>query len=690
MYRALHLFLLACACCIACARPCHVVWTEGMTDPETRKATHRMEIRNAPAGTDWTLWFCQFRTPVRLAEDAPADIVHLGGTLYRVVPLTDMHGEALVLDYEARPLVNHCRAPEGFFLQKKGHKPVRVDADYVWQPSERVETFRCQAVETSVFDMIPRLKSVVTGEGTTAADREPTVETVSGHAPGWYRITLDGNVRIEAADEEGVRYASVTLDNLRRNAAGAPVPNAVITDWPDFPYRGLMLDVSRNFTRKDDLLHLIDILAHYKASYLHLHLGDDEGWRVAIDSLPELTDYGAFRGIPELRADGTIAETQALEPSYCGTLDRFDSASSGNGFYSHADFVEILRHAWERRIRVIPEFDTPGHSRAAIKSMEVRAARTGDRRFLLSEPEDTSVYVSVQDYNDNAINVALPSTYAFIAQVFDGLIALYDEAGVPLEAIHVGGDEVPEGAWGGSPACRSLLESLGKSDVACLKDYYINRVLDIAEARGVKLAGWQEVAQHLEPATYERLKAHLAFTNLWAVSHGRDELAYSYANDGVNVVLSNAPNLYFDLAYNWDKQERGHSWSGFVDERRCFSFLPFDIYRSVRWDDKGRKTDLKEAGQGKPVLQPAGLPYLRGVQGQLWTETIRNFGHVTYYLFPKSLGLWERGWNGSPSWAGTTEADDPAFTEDFDRFFGIIKDHEYPYYESLGICYHRH
>ena len=690
MYRKLKLMLLACICCIACTRPCHIVWTEGATDPDTRKATHRMEIQNPPAGTDWTLWFCQFRTPIRMAENAPADIVHLGGTLYRVVPLTDAHGDALVLDYEARPLVNQCRAPEGFYLQQKGRKPVRVDVDYVWQPTEPVETFRCQAVETSAFDMIPRLKSVVTREGTTALEQNPTVETVDGQAPGWYRITLDGGIRIEASDEDGARYAAVTLENLRRNSAGAPIPNVVITDWPDFPYRGLMLDLSRNFTRKDGLLRLIDILAHYKASYLHLHLGDDEGWRVAIDSLPELTDYGAFRGIPALREDGSIAETDALEPSYCGTLDRHDSASSGNGYYSHTDFVEILRYAWERRIRVIPEFDTPGHSRAAIKSMEVRAERTGDRRFLLSEPEDTSVYVSVQDYNDNAINVALPSTYAFIAQVFDGLIALYDEAGVPLEAIHVGGDEVPDGAWIGSPACRALLESLGKTDVACLKDYFINRVLDLAEARGIKLAGWQEVAQHLEPTTYERLKTNLAFTNLWAVSHGRDELAYTYANDGVNVVLSNAPNLYFDLAYNWDKLERGHSWSGFVDERRSFSFLPFDIYRSVRWDDKGRKVELKEAGQGKPVLQPTGLPYLRGVQGQLWTETIRNFDHVTYYLFPKSLGLWERGWNGSPSWAGTTEADDPAFTADFDRFFGIITAHEYPYYEALGIRYHRH
>ena len=649
-----------------------------------------MEIRNPPAGTDWTLWFCQFRTPVKMAADAPGEIVHLGGTLYRVVPTADTHGEAMVLDYEARPLVNRCRAPEGFYLQKKGRKSVPVKVDYVWQPADPVETFQCRKVDAGVFDMIPRLKSVVPAEGTTVLGETPAAETAPDLPSGWYRITLDGSVRVEAADEEGARYAAVTLDNLRRNAGGAPVPNAVVTDGPDLPYRGLMLDVSRNFTRKADLLRLIDILAHYKVNYLHLHLGDDEGWRVEIDALPELTSYGAFRGIPVLNADGSISEPDALEPSYCGTLDRNDKASPGNGYYSHADFVEILRYAGEKGLRVIPEFDTPGHSRAAIKAMEVRALRTGDASCLLSEAADTSRYMSVQDYDDNALNVALPSTYTFIGKVLDGLMALYAEAGVPLEAVHIGGDEVPEGAWTGSPACRALLDSLGETDVACLKDYYINRVLDLAEARGLKLAGWQEVAQHLEPATFERLKRSLAFTNLWAVSHGRDELAYRYANDGVPVVFSNAPSAYFDLAYNPSKTERGHSWGGFVDERRSFSFQPFDVYRSVRWDDKGRMADISGAGDGKTALLPEGESSIRGVQGQLWAETLRCFDHVTYYLFPKALGLFERGWNARPVWAGTTVSDDPAFTEDFDRFFGIITAHEYPYYESLGISYHRH
>ena len=682
--------LLLFALTLACASPCRVIWTEGATNPETGKTVHTMEIQNPPKGTDWTLWFCQFRTPVKILE-GEGRIEHLGGTLYRVAPDADTKGEPLVLRYEARALVNQFRAPEGFYLQKKGKKPVPVDVDYSFQPAEPVTLFDWTPVATDVFDMVPRLKQVEKTEGTTELPKDIKSEIVAGKQPGWYRIVLDGNVRVEAADEDGAHYAAVTIDNIRRNAGGATVPNAVIEDWPDLAYRGLMLDVSRDFTSKDNLLKLIDILDHYKVSRLHLHLGDDEGWRVAIDGLPELTSYGAYRGIPVLNEDGSISEPDALMPTYCVTPDRNDKATLGNGYYSKADFIEILRYAWERRISVIPEFDTPGHSRAAIKSMEYRARTTGDRTYLLSEPEDVSEYMSVQDYNDNAINVALPSTYAFIEKVFDGLIAMYKEAGAPLMAIHVGGDEVPEGAWVGSPACKALMEQAGKDDIGWLKDYFIGRVLDIAEAKGVKVAGWQEVGQHLEPATFEKLKRNLAFTNLWAVSHGRDELAYNYANDQVPVVLSNSSNTYFDLAYNPSKTERGHNWAGFIDERRSFSFLPYDIYRSVRWDDKGRAaTNLATAGEGKPVLTAEGKPYIIGVQGQLWTETIRTFDHVTYYLFPKAVGLFERGWNADPAWAATTTPDDPAFVEDFNRFFSTVVDHEYPYYESKGICWHKH
>ena len=697
------LSLALCLAAVACAKPCRVVWTEGPTDPVSGKTIHTMTIQNPPAGTDWTLWFSQFRTPVKMQEGAKAEILHHDGTLYRVAPTADAGGDEMVLRYEARALVNQCRAPEGFHLQVKGEKPVPVEAEYVFLPSEPVHTFDYTPADLSAYDMIPRLKKVDYLGGSTGsptgesrftelaeAPGDIPVTYVDGQKHGWYRITLDGDVRIEAADPDGAYYASVTLDNLKRNAKGGAIPSAVVEDWPDLPYRGIMLDVSRNFTGKDNLLKLIDILAHYKVNRLHLHFGDDEGWRVEMDGLPELTSYGAYRGIPTLNEDGTLSEPDALMYTYCVTPDRNDTRTTGNGFYTKADYIDILRYADARHMLVVPEFDIPGHSRAAVKSMEYRYRTTGDATYRLFDPADTSKYNSAQDYRDNVIDVSLPSTYAFIAKVFDNIIALHAEAGVQLEAVHIGGDEVPDGSWAGSPSCQALMKANGATDIDWLKDYFTNRVLDIAEARGVKIAGWQEVAQHLEPATYERVKRNLAFTNFWAVSRGRDVVGYTFANDGVPVVLSNSSNAYFDLAYNWSKTERGHSWAGFIDERRSFSFLPYDLYKSVRWDDKGAPTDLAAASADKPALTAAGKPYILGVQGQLWSETLRSFDHVTYYLFPKALGLFERGWNATPAWAETTQPDDPAFVADFDQFFSIIAEHEYPYYESLGISWHRH
>ena len=136
-----------------------------------------------------------------------------------------------------------------------------------------------------------------------------------------------------------------------------------------------------------------------------------------------------------------------------------------NGYISKADYIEILRYAWERRIVIIPEFDMPAHAYAMIRSMEKYAERTGDTSYLLSEAEDQSEYRSVQRFTRNAINVALPSTYNFVEVIFDQVIAYHKEAGAPLPAIHVGGDEVPEGAWVGSEHCRKIMNERGWDNI---------------------------------------------------------------------------------------------------------------------------------------------------------------------------------------------------------------------------------
>ena len=668
---------------VSCANKPSVVWTEGETDPETGLAVHTLTVLNAPEGTDWTLWLTSNHiTPGKLV-DAEGSIELFHGCYYKVAPM-EREGKDLVIRYTDRPLQRHCWAPEGFAIEQNG-KVVALDAEFEFLPSEVIPDFPYNHVKTEVWDMIPSLKSVTPAEGTTTVTQMPEVEIVPSCKAGWYKIVLDGECKVQAADEDGAQYAKVTLENLKRNAGGNELPNLVIEDWPDFGYRGFMLDISRNFTNKDNILKFIDLLAHYKASVFHLHFGDDEGWRVEIPQFPELTTYGAYHEFPYKDENGNYTETNYLLPSYNGSVDPKDLTSSANGHLTAAEYVEIVKYAWERRITVIPEFDTPGHSRAAIKAMQAYAERTGDDSYLLSDPEDKSEYCSVQYYKDNALNVALPSTYKFIEVVFDQLIAYHKEAGAPIPAIHVGGDEVPHGAWVGSEPCQKIMAERGWDNIELLKSYYIENVLDLAESRGVKISGWQELVMDLEDHVYERMKKNLYSVNFWHTGTGNEEFPYKYANDGVPAVLSNMTNTYVDFAYTPDKTERGLSWGGFVDERRSFSLLPFDIYRSVRWDDKGRIRNIEKLPEGKTPL--VAKQNIIGVQAQLWTETVRSFDHVTSYVFPKVCGVFERAWNASPSWEGTTVADDPAFMTELDRYYSTVVDHEMPYYEAEGVVY---
>ena len=677
------LFLMSVILLSSCCVKTSIVWTEGEKDPETGRAIHTLKVVDAPEGTDWKVWLTSNHIRSGVAEGTQGEITLHHGCLYQMTPY-EHDGKDLTVTYLDSPLQRRCWAPEGFVLEYKG-KTTPLKVTYEFLPSERIEDFPYNQVETKIWDMIPSLKNVTEAEGTTVVVTIPDAEMVQSDRVGWYRITLDGACRIEAADEDGAQYAKVTLENMMRNAGSTELPNVVIEDWPDFGYRGFMLDISRNFTTKDNILKIIDLLAHYKASVFHLHFGDDEGWRVEIPEFPELTTFGAYHSFMTRTEDGEYVETECLLPSYDGGIDPKDMTSAANGHLTSADYVEILKYAWERRICVIPEFDTPGHSRAAIKAMEAYAKRTGDSSFLLSDPQDKSEYCSVQYYKDNAINVALPSTYRFIEVVFDRLIAYHNEAGVPLPAIHVGGDEVPQGAWVGSEHCQKIMAERGWDNIELLKSYYIENVLDIAEARGVKISGWQELVMDLEDHVYERMKKNLYSINFWHTGHGQEEYPYKYANDGVPAVLSNMTNTYMDFAYTPDKLERGLSWGGFVDERRSFSLLPFDIYRSVRWDDKGRIRDISRLPEGKTELKER--QNIVGVQAQLWTETIRNFDHVTSYVFPKICGVVERAWNASPVWEGTVKADDPLFMEALDRYYSTVVSHELPYYEENDIAY---
>ncbi|HEV8398746.1 MAG TPA: family 20 glycosylhydrolase, partial [Gemmatimonadales bacterium] len=347
----------------------------------------------------------------------------------------------------------------------------------------------------------------------------------------------------------------------------------------------------------------------------------------------------------------------------------------GSGFYSRADYIEILRYAAARHIEVIPEIEMPGHARAAIKAMQ------GNPQYALYDTDDTSVYSTPQQYHDNVMNPALESTYRFIAQVVNDIVAMHREAGVPLRHIHMGGDEVPAGVWEGSPVVQAYLKAHGLASVDDMWFVFFGRVEQIVKAQGIVLGGWEEIAVrktqrdgHGMNIANPDFATHGWRAYVWnnVPGWGNEDLAYRLANGGYDVVLSPVSNFYLDLAWNQSPAESGLDWGGYVDLRKPFEFIPFDYYRNVRADPA--------LFVGKDRLTDYGRTHIVGIQGNLWAETLTADGKVDYMLVPRILSVAERAWAPDPDWA---KERDPArsaalFRDDWSRFVNVVGQRELP------------
>ena len=532
--------------------------------------------------------------------------------------------------------------------------------------------------------------------GKTRTEGGPPVRLETGRveeqsSPEAYELVVDPaeGVRIVGASPAGVFYGLQSLRSLLPPPSpgeGLVLPAIRVVDAPRFGYRGFMLDVARNFHEKASVLRTLDLMARYKLNVFHFHLTEDEGWRLEIPSLPELTAVGARRG-------HTLDSSRSLPPAY-GSGPEVDRPW-GSGFYSRADYVEILRYAAARHIEVVPELEMPGHARAAIKAMEARyreRERAGDaegaRQYLLSDPEDRSEYTSAQGYHDNVMNPALESTYAFVECVVSDLVAIHREAGVPLRNLHMGGDEVPSGVWERSPAVRAYMSEHGLSSVDELWFVFYGRVERILKTHGIPLSGWEEIAVRKtrldgrptlvpNPAFAERGWRAYVWNNVpgW----GAEDLAYRLANGGFRVVLCPVSNLYFDLAWNPNPEEPGLDWGGYVDLRKPFQFIPFDYYRNVRFDQRGNPLD-PSVFVGKDRLTDYGKANVVGIQGNLWSETLGGEGRLGYMLLPKLFGLAERAWAPDPEWARERDPDasEALYREAWSRFVNVLGKRQLP------------
>lgn len=519
------------------------------------------------------------------------------------------------------------------------------------------------------------------------------------------RIAKEGIV-ITGHDAAGVFYGVQTLRSLipleaYKSKGAFSVPCVSIEDAPRFSFRGLHLDVSRNFQTKETILRTLDLLSFYKINRFLFYTTEDEGWRLEINGLPELTTIGAQR------EHTSGKEASVLHPAYGSGPFAKAEGTYGFGYYTRQDFIEILKYAKARHIKVIPEVNFPGHARAAIKAMEARYERlmaegkeTEANEYRLIDPDDRSVYISAQGYQDNVVSVARESVFHFYEKVVDEIAAMYTEAGLTLDEFHTGGDEVPEGAWTKSPLAAELLKKHPEiKDPRNLQTYFFRELLTRLKKRNLQADGWEEVA--LVKAADGKFIPNPEFANqnvvpyIWNNLFDYPDLGYRLANAGYKVVLCNVSNFYFDLAYSKDPTEPGLYWAGFVDTRHAWTFAPYDMFKTTLRNSMGQKLDLEAAYTGEESrvivehLKPEARTNILGVEAQVWSETIKGRDMLEYYLLPKLIGFSESAWSAERAWEtiGNKEQREKLIRKEWNVFASTLAAKELPRLHYLNNGY---
>jgi len=301
---------------------------------------------------------------------------------------------------------------------------------------------------------------------------------------GYTLSITPSRIRLQANDPAGVFYglqtllqllpadfAATTATSVSTTSATskAALPCADITDYPRFGWRGLMLDVSRHFFTKQEVERYIDEMVRYKYNTLHLHLSDDQGWRIEIKSLPQLTQHGAWR----VSRTGRWGE---FVPSLAGELSPY------GGFYTQDDMREIIRYAQERYVTILPEIDVPAHSLALISSYQ--------NLSCTQLPYSVNPGSRGPVREDNALCIGNDSVFIVLDKIFTELAALF-----PNEYIHIGGDEAYKGFWATCPKCRHRMEDEHLKNVDELQSYFVKRMEKMLNAKGKKLIGWDEILE---------------------------------------------------------------------------------------------------------------------------------------------------------------------------------------------------
>jgi hexosaminidase len=424
---------------------------------------------------------------------------------------------------------------------------------------------------------------------------------------GYQLDVTEKKIVVRANTSAGLFYGVQTLLQLLPkeieskslvNAVEWRIPAVKIVDYPRFAWRGIMLDVSRHFFSKEYLKDYIDQLARYKFNLLHLHLTDDNGWRVEIKSLPKLTQVGAWR-VPRT---GTFGSNEAPKPG---------EKPTDGGFYTHEDIKEIVQYAKDRYIDILPEIDVPGHSMAAIAAYPELCV-TKDSSIHVNPGSNFSKWFGrgkFEMYIDNTLNPTDEKVYQFLDKVFTEVAMLF-----PFEYIHMGGDECYKGYWERDANVQAFMKKNNIKDSEGLQSYFTKRVSKILESKKKKLIGWDEILEGgLAPG---------AAVMSWRGTKGGIEASHQKHP----VVMSPSPEYYLDMMQG-------------------DASIEAPVYNSAR---------LKDVYQFDILAPGIDSTYVVGAQANLWTEQIPTTAQVEYMTYPRTFAVAETIWSprNKKNWNG--------------------------------------
>ncbi len=433
---------------------------------------------------------------------------------------------------------------------------------------------------------------VSTSDAQNASVRLKTDATL---APEAYRLKISpSKIDISAADNAGFFYAFQSLRQMLPTAieqsylqpeTAWSVPCSEVEDSPRFGYRGLMLDVSRYFIPKETVMKTIETMSSLKLNKLHLHLVDDNGWRLEIKRYPRLTQVGAWRVNRNNEVFSARQNPRPGEPTTIG------------GFYTQDDMREIIAFAAERQVEIIPEIEMPAHTVSSLSAYPHLACPVVDE-FIgvlpgLGGDMAKVVYCAGND-----------SVFSFIENVLDEVMELF-----PSKYIHLGGDEADKHYWKKCPLCQKRMKQENIANEEELQGWFMQRVSRYVQSKGREVMGWDELTNSTIPKD--------AIIYGW---QGDGSAALKAAKLGHRFVLTPARTLYL-IRYQGPQWFEPTTYFGNNTLKNVYDYEPV----SPDWDERTKSL-------------------LMGVQASLWTEFCSSPQDVEYLVFPRLVAFAETAW----------------------------------------------